>query len=370
MTLTDPTTPIEPRFQLTLGLTYACNLACPYCYVELGSGHDLSESDANLALDLALNALPDSGRLDLGFFGGEPMLRYEAMVRITEEADQRALPRNIAVHPLFTTNGTRFTESRVAWLAGRGVDVTVSLDGTREGHDRNRRTPSGEGSHRDVIEGIRMALEGGLALSVNMVVDPSNVSSLAKGVRDALDLGIRKIVISPNYAGDWEDESLDSMSRAYHQIGDTYVEEMQSSRGLAVSFVEEKILRTLSGGTRDVEKCAFGHGELAVDPRGRLFPCERLMRDRGGEEYVIGQLPDGIDPVRLEALTAPRKETPEDCQGCSLSNLCSHWCPCVNLCRTGKVQEPDGLVCFIEDLSIRVTEKVVGRLRPDLVESA
>jgi uncharacterized protein len=364
--------PSPPSFKLTLALTFACNLACRYCYVRLRSRDRMSRDDASRALDIALASMGAGWTLHLGFFGGEPLLALDELLAIAADARRRTGPSGIRVIPLVTTNGTRLTEQAIRSLIEAAVDVTVSYDGVREAHDAGRpaRSGAGDGSHGTVTAALRRALDLGLDVRTNMVVGPATARWLSAGVQEALDLGVTRVVISPDYDATWNEASLAELEGQYLSVGRIYADAIARDRPIAVSFLDEKLRRAVAGGTHASEVCGFGLREMAIDPRGRIFPCERLIRDDEDDRWVIGRLPGGIEPRRLAALRAPLDRTPGDCARCALSPFCTRWCACVNLARTGQVAEPDGLVCFIEDLSIRAAQSVVDRLHPGIVARA
>jgi uncharacterized protein len=350
-------------------LTFACNLACDYCYVKLASREVLSLDMAFQAVDLALGSLDPGGVLELAFFGGEPLLESDLLLEILKEARERAGREDKQVAPSVTSNGTLLSPVTLGRLLEAGIRLTVSCDGVAASHDQHRPFRSGAGSFQKVRQGLIQALKMGLDPAVNMVVTPENVSRLAVGVEELVALGVQQIVMSPDYDASWEEGTLEVMATQYHTLGDIYARKVLEGSPLALSFVEEKIQRSVRGGTRAGDRCAFGQGELAVDPRGRLFPCERLVRDRGGDESVVGQLPEGVDPQRLQALRGSLGTPASDCLDCGIRPLCTHWCACVNLSRTGKAGEPDGFVCFHENLAIEVTEAVTKQLYPSLFYS-
>lgn len=339
-------------FKLTLVLTYRCNMKCAYCYVHLATQDRLPRAHAVQAIDLALGKLPPDGVLDLGFFGGEPLLELDEVVALSGLAREKAAARGGRAVVSLTTNGTLLTSDAVAKLKEAEVFLTVSFDGVAAAHDANRPFVSGGGTHASVLEGIARCHAGGLPVAVNMVVDPSNVARLAAGYQLALDRGVDRVVISINYDADWREPALEVLGEQYGLVGERYVRAIKAGRPATVSWLEEKLERAVHG---PGETCTFGRSEIAVDPRGRIFPCTRLVRDRGGDEHVIGQLPGGF--------AAPAKgPLPDDCQACALVSSCSNACACVNLSRTGKVNEPDGLVCFLENLTNRVARRVATAL--------
>ncbi|MBI4862503.1 MAG: radical SAM protein [Candidatus Riflebacteria bacterium] len=347
-------------YRLTLALTYRCNMRCSYCYVHRGDGAaTMTEQTGLAAIDLGLASIQAGGMLHLGFFGGEPLLEPELLSRIASEARRRARDQRKTVRPGVTTNGTRLVPETIDLLSRELIDVTVSLDGTREAHDTNRRLPGGAGTHDLVAEGVRRALDAGLAVGINMVVDPSNVAWLSAGVDEIVAMGIAAIELSPNYDAAWSREALATMTEEYEAVGEIYARCARTGRPIGVSFIDSKLAAAVRGGTPGGGRCSFGVREVAVDPAGRLYPCERLLRDDGTALHAIGQLPGAVDPVRLARLREPLGRVPADCRECGLVDLCTHWCACVNNSRTGCFQEPDGLVCYMEGLAVRVTEKVM-----------
>lgn len=349
-------------FRLTLVLTYRCNMACAYCYVKLATRDVMPRATAVASIDLALARLNGPGILDLGFFGGEPLLELAEMVHLTALARERAAAQGARVLAKVTTNGTLLTPAALGELAAADIDLTVSLDGVREAHDRARPYLSGAGSYAAVVEGLARAVNSGRPVTVNMVVDPANVALLDRGVEEVLALGVSRVVLSVNYDARWQPADLARLEEQYGFVGERWAREMRAGRALSLSFIDEKIDRGMTGCKPGGEVCSFGLAEMAVDPRGRLFPCERLVRDAGGDEWTIGRMPEGVDPERLAAVRGPLDQAPDDCGRCALNALCTNFCACMNVSRTGKVNEPDGLVCFLESLTTRITRRVAAEV--------
>jgi len=95
--------------KFTMCVTQRCNLRCDYCYV--------GKSDASMSLDVAQRIVafaygqtPPEEKIDIGFFGGEPLLEFSRI------RDVVAIIEN---HPEFTpekvemtvvSNGTVFSD--------------------------------------------------------------------------------------------------------------------------------------------------------------------------------------------------------------------------------------------------------------------
>lgn len=303
----------------------------------------MSVALASEALDLAL-ARVGAGRLNLAFLGGEPLLAVERLEEIVSMAADRCARQGATLWPCITTNGTVFTPKALALLAGRGFDVTVSFDGVRRAHDSVRPFLDGRGSHAATVAGIRQALAAGIRTGVNLVANPATLDLLASGAAEAIEAGVRRLEINPNFDADWREADLAELGRQYEAIADLAIAAARANRPVQLSYLDT----ALAGMVRPREACTFGRRELAVDPRGRVFPCERLIRDDESDLHVLGRLPGELDPATLDAGCAARRPVPAECEGCTLVSACRGGCPCINFSRTGSYDRPDGLVCAVE----------------------
>lgn len=115
-----------PR-QVSIALTNACDLACPYCYAP--------KHRAFLPLDRLLrwmDELDRAGALGLGFGGGEPTL-YK---RLADVCIYAAESTGLAV--TMTTHGHRWNADLVSRLRGAVNFVRVSVDGVGDTYERLR----------------------------------------------------------------------------------------------------------------------------------------------------------------------------------------------------------------------------------------
>ena len=62
------------RFHLVLMTTHACNLRCDYCYTGRKFRRAMPLEIGLAAIRRAARSLCPGGTLELGFFGGEPLL--------------------------------------------------------------------------------------------------------------------------------------------------------------------------------------------------------------------------------------------------------------------------------------------------------
>ncbi len=163
--------PPKPRV-LQLPITRACNSHCIMCGMwRQKRRREISADDLRRIL---LDPLFSEVRY-VGINGGEPTLRPDLPAIGVVLAD--SLPKlsgfgmiTNAVRPAQVMQQALALE-RIAAAKGLAFDVSVSLDGIGEDHDRNRGVQGNFGSAIQVIDGLR---ERGVSVSVGCTLTPLN----------------------------------------------------------------------------------------------------------------------------------------------------------------------------------------------------
>lgn len=118
-----------PRY-VSIALTNACELSCPFCYAPKVPGR--LNADAVLAWAQELDS---AGTLGIGFGGGEPTAHPD-FARICMDVARRT---KLAV--TFTTHGHRMNAELAASLQGSVHFIRVSMDGVGATYERLRGRP-------------------------------------------------------------------------------------------------------------------------------------------------------------------------------------------------------------------------------------
>lgn len=108
-----------------VSLTDSCNNACPYCFVDFNPQRMKLETAIQTVEFLKKNCLPEQ-KPTFCFFGGEPLLEYDSIIVPLVEKYGDSVTWSI------TTNGVALTEERIDFLAAHGVEILLSMDGTKE----------------------------------------------------------------------------------------------------------------------------------------------------------------------------------------------------------------------------------------------
>lgn len=187
-----------PAWHYFLEVTRRCNLRCSMCafrrYAEKNSPADLMASE--LRTDEWKGVIDQTGRWSLiTFTGGEPWVRQDFDELLAYASQKRR------THVI--TNGLLLNETRVHQcvelaprsVAGHGlVSLGISIDGTREVHDRIR---GREGAFDQTMDVIRSLIACRRALSrpfpfihVTAVIQKENVETLPQLARQLAAEGV------------------------------------------------------------------------------------------------------------------------------------------------------------------------------------
>lgn len=345
--------------KLTLLVTQDCNLACGYCYI--GKRRSRMPLDvARRILDFGFPRALAGERIDVGFFGGEPLLELALLDEINDLVEH---------HPQFSdrivrtvvTNGTIFTDRVVDFFRAHDVGLGISCDGPPDVHDGQRRFVNGNGSGRVVERTIRFAVASLPGVMVNAVYGPDTVRLLPSTVDYLSSLGVRCIYLTPNYSACWRPGDLAAMAEAYRRVADSWVRWHCTDDPHFISLIDSKIAVILRDGYQPLERCRMGCGEFAFTPAGDIYPCERLVGD-GGDAHRIGNVRTGLRLERLLQRKAPGGDRNRECETCSVRDYCMHWCGCSNFFATGSYNRVSEFLCASEKAALHVAQSAFESL--------
>jgi uncharacterized protein len=344
-------------------VTHACNLRCTYCYAGAKSARAMPDDVATKAIDRALASVEQGGVLELGFFGGEPLLEAALISRLLGYARERARARRVKLSAGLTTNGTVWTADAWSVMSRPDVDLAVSHDGLPEVHNRHRRHADGAGSSARVIATMRRLCAIGKEFRVVMVVRPDNVPLLSAGVLFLRALGVRCIEPSLDLWARWTPDDVRQLEGAVGRCARIWRDGLPE---FSVSWFDQKAAHLARVPMADTARCGFGEGEVAVAPSGRLYPCERLIGadEDGNLMRLPGHVFDSDDFLQLDAPPPCRSV---ECAGCAVRAMCNTDCRCSNYVRTGDATRPDGLLCALNRACLREAAKVLADAPPAAV---
>jgi len=280
----------------------------------------------------------------LGFYGGEPLIAFDAIRRATDSL--REYERGHETHLHMTTNGTLLTRDKWPFLIEHNFALLVSLDGPVAVHDRYRKNIGGKGTFRTIARNLLQLREYAPdyyknRISFSCVQAPAtSIRSLLRFFsRHPLVRGLRAQVagVSPgcpelmcrlvSEVSDWEEQRSTSTEAKGEYLGRVA---MGRTRGSRFRFLQDlygkdyilfhrrEICAGPGASTWINGMCVPATRRLFVARGGTLFTCERV-----GRSYHIGHIERGVDFERVfRMLEGHNAFHDEHCRSCWAVRLC------------------------------------------------
>ena len=129
----------------------------------------------------------------LYWFGGEPLMHFDAVLAISRHARRVAEGAGVMSVLHMTTNGYGLTRERSKALVRAGVhDFQITLDGPAETHNRLRVLQNGKGTYDRVFQNVcaLASIEGELKITLRINFNHTNIDAIPTLLR-AFPLTIR-----------------------------------------------------------------------------------------------------------------------------------------------------------------------------------
>lgn len=354
--------------QLTLQITQNCNLRCSYCayskFDNLGqrnhSNKEMTIETAKKAVDFLLEHSYDSERIVIGFYGGEPLLRFDFIKEIVSYAKENFVGKELSFS--LTTNATLLTEEIMEYSINNNIDILMSLDGPEEIHDLNRKFVDGTGSFTKILSNLRKLKDKygddlKKILRINTVMDPQNDFDKINTIFEneiLKDLHSNAVIVENLFSNEETIYSKEFLEKYFYQIFIGILCSLDAVKDLKTSpLITGAIsaIHTFEGEMNGVKglpeigapsgPCIPGKRRLFVTVDGEFFPCERVSEV--SKVMNIGNLDNGFKVKRADDLLNIGKLTPVECKKCWALTKC-------NIC--AKAIEKDGELSAEAKLSL------------------
>lgn len=169
-----------------LQVTQNCNLRCEYC-VYSGSYINRVHTNKRMSFETAVKTIDflaahslNCNEVSIGFYGGEPLLEIELIKKAVSYAKEVFGEKKVNFN--MTTNATLLNMDIADFLVQNDFNITISLDGPRNIHNKNRIfANSNKGTFDLIMENIALIREKypffDKKISFNAVIDlKQNVS--------------------------------------------------------------------------------------------------------------------------------------------------------------------------------------------------
>lgn len=322
-----------PLSTMALNVNTGCNLSCSYCYKEdlesPSNGKKMEAATAFKSVDLLLKQAADRDRVNVVFFGGEPLTNMELIKAVVDYAEEASAKVGKKVDFSLTTNATLLSDELIDYFQAHRFGLTISMDGPKALHDKNRRTVGGRGTYDVVSEKVKNLLDRYTArpvgARVTLTAGVTDVEAIHHHLKN--ELGFFEVGFAPVTADDdafaLNEEELAEVFAGMKRLGEDYITGAIEGRNNGFGNMHQ-VVTDIVEGTRKVLPCGAGVGMLATDAEGDLHLCHRFV---GSNQSTYGNVETGIDD---ESLSGFLKSTVESrstgCGTCRIRNICAGGC--------------------------------------------
>lgn len=308
---------------LTILPTRGCNFGCIYCY-EMDRRPIMMTEETEKALVRFVEESPNLKRLSVVWYGGEPLLNFGSIKRLTEAF----LSMKIEYSAKMVTNGYLLSKDiaeQMAKLKMRNIQIT--LDGPEHTHDQRRMLLGGGPTYRKILDNLKYLLKINeeITIDIRSNIDKRNMEEYVQFVDS-----FRQEVDNPRvnlYPGFVSDLLSTECVAPEHNISEggykaQFALDLFDRYGIEIKSFLPKFRR---------HSCvASKYFAFAIGPEGEIYKCWRMV---GNQKQILGNVSEGIKnlPGFADYIVGADYTRDPKCLDCEFIALCGGGCPLVRL---------------------------------------
>ena len=333
-------------------LSYDCNLRCKYCFAstgDFGTGRKIMPFEtAKQAIDFVVERSGKRRNIEVDFFGGEPLMAWDTVVKTVEYARSIEKEHNKNFRFTITTNGMLLNQEKMDYINREMKNCVLSLDGRKEVNDDHRPTAGGNGSYDRIVPKYQqlVAERGEKEYYVRGTYTKKHPDFAADVMHLATELGFRNVSVEPatGKVGDpfaITEEELDAVKAEYDKLAKELVDKPEIN--FFHFFVDLKqgpcVIKRMRG-------CGAGSEYVAITPEGDIYPCHQFV---GNDDFKMGNVHDGsFDTQISDTFAGLNIYTKPACQKCWAKFYCSGGCAAGGYNVNNDLKKPAFVACELE----------------------
>ncbi|MFT5988201.1 MAG: pyrroloquinoline quinone biosynthesis protein E [Pseudomonadales bacterium] len=327
---------IGPPLWLLAELTYRCPLQCPYCSNPL----DFAQTERELSTEDWVKVLRqgrEMGAAQLGFSGGEPLVRQDLQELIAEA-------RHLGYYSNLITSGLGLTNAKVEAFASAGLDhIQVSFQASDP--ELNNALAGSRKAFEQKLAMARAVKEAGYPMVLNFVIHRHNIHQMNDIMALCERLGADFVELATCQYYGWAFKNREGLMPSRAQLEKAEREVNQYRARLRDDGSAMKLIFVTPDYYEERPKaCMNGWGSLflTVAPDGAALPCHsaRLLpidfpNVRDNDLKHIWYDSPGFNHYRGDGWM------PEPCQSCDEKEKDFGGCRCQAFLLTGNADNAD-----------------------------
>lgn len=319
---------------LILKGTNGCNLNCSYCSLGEKKIPENVHPDKLIAiLDYVCRVVQfrKENMLNVILHGGEPTLVPAATYRKAFQYIEKHYPE-ISVSVSMQTNAFYFSTEMLQFIKNYNIDIGVSIDGSKEIHDCERKGQNGKGTFDVVVDNINLLRKNQIKVSCLMVLTSVGLNKDFEFIRFYAERGLH-LKINPllNYGEVYKNPelSIEAGDYARYMIG-LYEYIVKNNIDVDVSPIDKYVKSAVS--KTAITECTYNSScnknFLCIDHLGDIYPCGKFSDIK---EFSLGNVEnatiDLFSTYNMQILLDRRNVCrPSECNICKYVDKCCSGC--------------------------------------------
>lgn len=308
---------------LTILPTRGCNFGCIYCY-EQDRPNVLMNEQTEKAIVKFVCSNSNLKRLSVVWYGGEPLLNFDSMVRLTKMFKQL----NIEYSAKIVSNGYLLTKEKADLMKDLAIrNIQITFDGSEEIHNQRRFLLGGQPTYRKIMDNLKylLSINKEITIDIRTNIDRRNKDDYNKFYQDfKSEINDKRVTMYPGFVSDLLSSECVSPEFNISEGGykAQFVLDIFDKYGIEIKSFLPKYRR---------HSCvASKYFAFVVGPEGELYKCWRMV---GNQKETIGNVNDGsLDMVKFSKYLIGADYTLDSkCLQCEFITLCGGGCPLVRM---------------------------------------
>lgn len=318
-----------------------CNMRCRYCFYgniadirSVKSYGIMSSVVAEQVVRAAFSAAERGGHIMFAFQGGEPTLAGLPFFQNFLDLERRYAVPGVQVSHSIQTNGYLVDDQWAAFFAENSFLVGLSIDGTREIHNKYRPDAAGTSTWPVVIQALRLLQKRRVDFNLLCVVTRDCARRAQKVYRSLRALGGAYLQFIPCLDGLQDTRGNAEYSLTPEAYGtflcnlfDAWYLDWKQGDYTSIRLFDDYVHLAMGQSPSSCAAAGRCGGYLVVEADGGLYPCDFFVLD----EWQLGNITYCSIDHALHSEAALRflatgQRRPAACADCSWLALCRGGC--------------------------------------------
>ena len=315
--------------------------------------------DENLPKIIELMERSDTKKLNVSFFGGEPMLNWDLIVHATGILNKLPILNGINI----ISNMTMIDEEKAEWIKANNIGVSWSFDGMASDSSRPLlpmlENQDADGTQYNGIMDLykdKKDIIMGLTNGCKTMIWPGNTNEMTENYEFFLDWGIQNPDFSIVRDDVWTKDDLIDFRKEVIRLADRYIQKVKEGHVTSIGFFRLAILDNIFGLTyqkRDFGCFAGIHGAVLMSS-GEFYPCARFASKK------LMQIDDDFNFKYWQDKFNPHNF--DKCKECDIRDVCNAGCTYSQVLNDNK---PLDSICELFHMIQEQAQRITHELRDD-----